>query len=87
MIGELYMEMDDLVKAEEYFKNSLKLAEEIDSPIDLASVNYNLGLLYKEKGKKNMARQHWRKAQEIYRLVDLDEYQEIRTQLLELDTN
>ncbi len=85
MIGELYMEMDDLVKAEEYFKNSLGLAEEIDSRIDLADVNYNLGLLYKEKGRKNMARQHWRKAQEIYRSVDLDRYQEIRTQLLELD--
>jgi tetratricopeptide (TPR) repeat protein len=87
MIGELYIEMEDLVKAEEYFKYALKLAEEIDSRLDLANVNCNLGLLYKRKGKKNMARQHWRKAQEIYRPVDPDKYQQIRTQLLELDSN
>ncbi len=85
MIGELYLEMDDLAKAEEYFKDSAKLAGEIDSRLDLANVNYNLGLLYRKQGKKNMARQHWRKAQEIYRLIDLDKYQEIRAQLLEMD--
>jgi CHAT domain-containing protein len=85
MIGELYMEIDDLIKAEEYFKDSAKLAEEINSRLDLANANYNLGLLYKKQGRKNMVRQHWRKAQEIYRLVDSDKYQEIRTQLLELD--
>ena len=87
MIGELYLEIDDLVKAEQYFKDSDKLAEEINSPLDLANVNYNLGLLYKKQGRKNMARQHWRKAQEIYRSVDPNKYQEIRKQLVELDSN
>jgi len=85
MIGELYMEIDDLVKAEGYFKDSAKLAEEINNRMDLANANYNLGLLYKKRGRKNMARQHWRKAQEIYRLVDSDKYQETRAKLLELD--
>ncbi|MDD5409354.1 MAG: tetratricopeptide repeat protein [Candidatus Omnitrophica bacterium] len=87
MIGELYMEMDDLVKAENYFKDSAKLSEEIDSRLDLADVNYNLGLLYKKQRRKNMAREHWRRAQEIYRLVDLAKYQQTRQQLLELDSN
>ena len=86
MIGELYMEIDDLVKAEEYFKESAKLAEEINSRMDLANVNYNLGLLYKRQGRKNMAREHWRKAQEIYSLVDSDKYKATRKELLELDS-
>ncbi|MDD5562033.1 MAG: CHAT domain-containing protein [Candidatus Omnitrophica bacterium] len=85
MIGELYMEIDDLLKAEGYFKDAAKLAEEINSRMDLADVNYNLGLLYSKRGRKNMARQHWRKAQEIYRMVGSDNYQEVRTKLLELD--
>jgi CHAT domain-containing protein/uncharacterized protein HemY len=86
MIGELYLEIDDLVKAEAYFKQSVKLSEEINSRVDLANANYDLGLLYKNKGRKNIAKEYWRKAQEIYRSVDPDKYQEIRTQLLELDS-
>jgi len=86
MIGELYMEIEDLAKAETYFNDAVKLGEEIGSRVELADVNHNLGLLYKKQGRKNMARQHWRKAQEIYRLVDFDKYQEIRAQLLELDS-
>ncbi len=85
MIGELYLEMDDLTQAESHFKQSAALAGEINSRPDLANAHYNLGLLYKKRGRKNMAREHWRKAQEIYRSVDPDKYQEIRTQLLELD--
>ncbi|MDO8489722.1 MAG: tetratricopeptide repeat protein [Candidatus Omnitrophota bacterium] len=85
MIGELYLEIDDLATAENYFKQSFKLSEEINSRLDLANVNYNLGLLYKKQGKKNKAREHWRQAQEIYRLIDPDKYQETRTQLLELE--
>jgi len=87
MIGELYLEMDDLAEAESHLKHSSALAEEINSPPDLADANYNLGLLYKKKGKKNLAREHWRRAQEIYRQFDLDKYQEIRSQLLELDVS
>ncbi|TAM40018.1 CHAT domain-containing protein [bacterium] len=87
MIGELYLEMDDLGEAESHFKHASVLAGEINSPPDLAGANYNLGLLYKKMGKKNLAREHWRKAQEIYRPIDLDKYQEIRSQLLDLDAS
>ena len=85
MIGELYIEMDDLLKAEEYFYQAIRLAEEINSLPDLANANYNLGLLYKLKGRKNMARECWRKAQEIYRGIDPVKFQEVRDKLLELD--
>ncbi|MDO9572821.1 MAG: CHAT domain-containing protein [Candidatus Omnitrophota bacterium] len=85
MIGELYIEMDDLLKAEEYFYQSTRLAEEINSLPDVANANYNLGLLYKLKGRKNMARECWRKAQEIYRGIDPVKFQEVRDKLLELD--
>ena len=85
MIGELYAEIDDLTNAEKYFKYSLQLAEEINSRMDLASSSYNLGLLYMKQGRKNLAREYWRKAQEVYRLVDAGKYKEIRTKLLELN--
>ncbi len=87
MIGELYMEIDDLVKAEEYLKDSVKLAQEINSRQDLADASNNLGLLYKKQGRKNLARECWRKAQEVYRLVDANKYLQMRRQLLELDNN
>ena len=85
MIGELYLEIDDLVKAENYFKQAIKSSEEISSRVDLANASYNLGLLYKKQGRKNMCREYWRQAQEIYRSVDLNKYQDIRKELQELD--
>jgi CHAT domain-containing protein len=85
MIAELYLELDDLEKAENYLKQSLELSEQINSRLDLANANYNLGLLYKKKGRKNLAREYWRKAQEIFRFVDMERYQEIRKEFLELD--
>jgi tetratricopeptide (TPR) repeat protein len=87
MIGELYLEIDDLIKAEIYFKQALESSEKVNnSQPDLALASYNLGLLYKKQGKKNMSREYWRRAQEIYRSLDPDKYQEIRKELLELDT-
>jgi tetratricopeptide (TPR) repeat protein len=85
MIGELYLEIDDLKKAEDYFKQSIVLASQINSRLDLASANYNLGLLYKRRGRKNLAKEHWRKAQEIYRSTDPAAHQEIRNELWELE--
>jgi len=85
MIGELYLEIDDLAKAESYFKQAASLSEQIASRIELADANYNLGLLYKKRRRKNLARESWRKAQAIYRAVDMQKYQEIRQELLELD--
>ncbi len=85
MIGELYLEIDDLAKAEDYFKQAVSSSEEAGSRTALANASYNLGLLYKKQGRKNMAREYWRKAQEIFSTVEPDKYQEIRTQLLELN--
>ena len=87
MIGELYLEIDNLADAEINFKQSIKYSEEINSNVDLANANYNLGFLYKKKGRKNLVREYWRKAQELYRLIDPTKYQEIRAELLELDVN
>jgi tetratricopeptide (TPR) repeat protein len=85
MIGELYMEMDDLAVAEEYFKASADICDAIGSRMCSATVHYNLGLLYKSKRRKNLAREHWRKSQEIYRSVDPGKYRQIREMLAELD--
>ncbi len=81
MIGELYLEIDDLAKAENYFKQAVASSEKINNRPDLANASYNLGALYRKQGRKNMAREYWRKAQEIYRLVDPDRYQEIQKEL------
>ncbi|MDD5129890.1 MAG: tetratricopeptide repeat protein [Candidatus Omnitrophica bacterium] len=86
MIGELYLEMDNLDKAEGYFKQSIALSEKINSRMDLACANHNLGLLYKKSRRKNLARDHLRRAQEIYSLVDQEEYQQIRKEISELDS-
>jgi len=87
MIGELYLEIDDLDQAEDYFKQSVGLSEKINSRLDLANANYNLGLLCKKKGRRNLAREYWRKAQEIYRVIDPVKFQEVREKLLELDVS
>jgi len=84
MIGELYIEMDNLEEAENFFHQSILVCKEIKSPIELASAYYNLGLLYKKKGKINKAREYLRQAQEIYRLIDTPDYQEIKKEFLEL---
>jgi tetratricopeptide (TPR) repeat protein len=87
IIGELCLEIDDLSKAENYFKQAIQMSEEIKNQVDLANANYNLGLLSKRQGRKNLAREYWRKAQEIYHQVDPERYQETKAQLLDLDAN
>ncbi len=85
MIGELYLEIDNLEQAEIYFKQALVLAEKLNILPDQANANYDLGLLYKKQGRKNLAREFWRRAQEMYRTINPAELQKIREQLLELD--
>lgn len=86
MIGELYLEIDDVTKAKDYFLQALAISEEINSRPDLANANYNLGLLYQRQGRKNLAREYWRQAQEIFHQTDLERYQEIKKQLQDLET-
>ena len=85
MIGELYLEMDNLVDAEKFFKQALEACKGIDAPLELACAYYNLGLLYKEKGQKNRTREYLRQAQEIYVKIDTPDYQEIKQEFLSLD--
>jgi tetratricopeptide (TPR) repeat protein len=86
MIGELYAQMDNNLEAERFFNQALAISKQINASPELASANHNLGLLYKKLGKKNKAREYLRQAQEIYRLQDSDSYQEIKKELLELDS-
>jgi tetratricopeptide (TPR) repeat protein len=86
MLGELYVEMDDLDKAERFFEQSIVIAKQINARPELAAAYYNLGLLYKKRGQRNKARDYLRQAQDIYRLIDTSDYQEIKQELLSLDT-
>ena len=85
MVGELYAEMDDLGKAERFFNQSISISKQINAHPELAAAYYNLGLLYKKKGQKNKARDYLRQAQDIYRLMDTSDYQEIKQELINLD--
>ncbi|MCX5701599.1 MAG: tetratricopeptide repeat protein, partial [Candidatus Omnitrophica bacterium] len=85
MIGELYVEMGNLEKAEESFNQALSISSQVAAQQESAAIYYNLGLLYKQKGQKNKARDYFRKAQEIYRLIDTNDYQEVKEELLSLN--
>ncbi len=85
MIAELYGEMEDYLQAEEYFTKAATASAEIKSLPDLASAQHQLGLLYKKTGRRNKAREAFRRAQEIYRELDQEKYGEIRAELSALD--
>jgi len=71
--------------AEEHFKKALAVACPIDAKLEIASASFNLGLLYKQKGYKNKAREHLRQAQEIYSKIDTSDYEMVKEELLTLD--
>jgi len=81
MIGELYLEMKDYIKAEENFNNSLNIHQAIEDPVGLAGILYNLGLLYKEKGKNQIALDYLVKAQGIYKNIATPDYQTITQEI------
>jgi tetratricopeptide (TPR) repeat protein len=85
MLGELYMEMDDLALAEEYFKKSESLALRINSRMELAAARFDLGMLHKISNRKNLAREYLRQAQEIYSSVETPDYRAVQKELLSLD--
>ncbi len=84
MIGELYFKMGNLKEAENAFHKSILLCRQVKSPLDLAQACHNLAVLYKHKNQKNIARDYYRKAQEIYRQIDPAVYLKIRKELSEL---
>ncbi len=86
MLGELYLDMDNLPKAEEYFSKAQILANQINARIELAQASYNLGILYKRKKRRNLAREYLRQAQEIYRTVDTPDYKSVQQELISLDS-
>lgn len=85
MIGELYLEMNDLPRAEDYFKKSETLALEFKGKMELAEVSYDLGVLYKAKNQKDLARQYLSRAREIYAEVQTPEFKAVQDELLSLD--
>jgi len=87
MVGELHVEMDNPKEAEKFFNQAVKVSQEINAPVELASGYQNLGLLYKKIGRKNKAREYLRQAQEIYYSIDPPSYEEVKKQLLSLDSH
>ena len=77
--------MDNLVEAEKFFYDSILVCKQTDVRLELAEVYYNLGLLYKKKNQKNKTREFFRLAQEIYRLIDTSDYQNIKQEFLRLE--
>lgn len=86
MFGELYLAMDNIPDAERFFNMAASISKETDNPVELALAYNNLGLICKQKGQKSKARQYLRQAQEIYRLIDIKRYQQIKQEFLTLDS-
>ncbi|MDD5565679.1 MAG: tetratricopeptide repeat protein [Candidatus Omnitrophica bacterium] len=84
MIGELYIELEKFEEAIANFEKGVELAKRIKAKPELALAYCNLGQAYKRKGQKNKAREYFRLAQEIYQIIDIDEYAKVKKELLEL---
>ncbi len=85
MLGELYMEMDNLKDAESALEEAVSICSNVRLPQEEAAACYDLGRLYARKRQKNKAREFYRRAQEIYYSIDPYYYQEIKSALCELD--
>lgn len=85
MLGELYVEMDNLGEAEKFFNRAAELSKQIKAQSELASVYHNLAGVYKKRGRINAAREYLRQAQEIYVQIDTGDYEAIKKELLNLD--
>ena len=86
MVGELYLEMDKIPEALLALEQAVGLSKQIQTQPDLAAAYHNLGLLYKKWGKKNRAKEYLRLAQEIYSAIDPLAYQEVKNEILSLDS-
>jgi tetratricopeptide (TPR) repeat protein len=84
MIGGLYLEMGNDSEAERFFLLSAATAKTIEAPLELALAYYDLGALYRQKGRKNKAREYFRQAQEIYYKINHPAYAEIKEELLRM---
>ena len=61
------------------------MCKEVNAQPELASVYYNIGLVYKKLGSRNRAREFFRYAQEIYRVIDTPAYERIRQEFVALN--
>jgi tetratricopeptide (TPR) repeat protein len=85
MLGDLYLEMDNLKDAESSLDKAVAICGSLSLPREEAEANYDLGQIYAKRGQKNKAREFYRRAQEIYYSIDPAAYQEIKSALRELD--
>jgi tetratricopeptide (TPR) repeat protein len=85
MIGELYGEMDNRAKSEEYFKQAYQTAADSGADTELAMSAHYLGVYYKEAGYRHRAREYLRQAQEIYKKAEFPELDEVKEELSSLD--
>jgi uncharacterized protein HemY len=85
MLGELYLEMEQLTLAEKYFLDAVKSAKELNSRMELAEAYDNLGFLYKLQSKERKASDFWRLAQEIYKQIDLKKSDQIKDKIFSLN--
>ena len=85
MIGELYLEMDNLPDAQGNLHKALEVSQDIGSRPEIAESAYNLGILYKKMGRISKSKEFLRKAQEIYEQIDPVSYREVKEEILGLN--
>lgn len=81
MIGELYAEMEQGDRAEEYFLKALRVVEGLQAKPVLASVCYDLGVLYKKNNAKARARPYLERARDLYHAMGVPDAAEAQKEL------
>jgi len=85
MLAELYWEMGDLEKAEEYFVKALTVCQQIENPAVSAELHYELGAFYKERKDFFKAKDYFKKAISLYQKIDPSIVPQIEKDLLSLE--
>jgi tetratricopeptide (TPR) repeat protein len=57
-------------ESEKYFNDSIKIFQEINIPYDLAMTNYEIGLMFKDKGDTKTAKKSFKEALKIFKKLD-----------------
>jgi tetratricopeptide (TPR) repeat protein len=69
-------------ESEKYFKDSIDIFRGLDIPYDLAMANFELGLMYKDKGDTNAAKKVFKEALKIFKKLDATkEMEEVNKEL------
>jgi tetratricopeptide (TPR) repeat protein len=84
IIGELYLEIGELAKADDFFNKALMMRLQIKDAPGLAETYRNMSLLCKKRKQLDKAKEYLSQSLEIYKTIDTPDYKEVEADLREL---